>query len=554
MSSSLVTVIAIIIFAFIVLRFLLFFATSEAPSKKKVVTVQEAIARANELYNANMFAELERYLRIELGKRPKNVPLRKILVNMLIKCDKVPHAIHQLEGLKRLAPDDLEVKSKLAECYNSLRRYKQAIILAEDLHRTEPRNAHFARFLADLYYATKQMRVALDAYQTYADLEDDKTRLLEIQPILGMLYYETNDYENALTAFDALQEEAPDDIDMLNKRMELSQKLQKWDKCLEITKKIVSIRGENVHLLEKIAQMYFNLSDWENALEYYKKLAKVEPKENSNYLHYQNRIAEILINKGENAEAVKLLARLINEHPNDIPLVFTLAHAHVSLNNFEEAVMLYENLIHALPPDQLKIIKQHISNIVVKWADTLFEQGDFTKAFDKYVHAMKYDDENPDVYYKFGASNLKIKNFTDAITNFKRAITLSPDNPKFHYALGCANDEMGNVKTAQTSFEDALQLDRENIKYMGALATTLAKQFTNIEEGIRLFQKVIEKNPQDPDALYNLALAYDIFENKDEAVKYYKMALEVMPTHVEARHNLSILLGYEFSPSVTLVK
>ncbi|GBF23277.1 hypothetical protein tpqmel_0681 [Candidatus Gastranaerophilus sp. (ex Termes propinquus)] len=505
------------------------------------------IERANELYASNMFLELERYLKIEIGKRPKNIELKKILVNTLLRLDKVAYAIRELVELSKLDPLDMEIKLKLAECYATLKRYKQAIKLCEDVFRYDSKNVGVSKYLADLYYTTRQNRTALQAYQTYLSLETNPEEAKAIQPTLAKLYYETGNYQKALECFDDIQADKPDDVETLQIRMDLSQKLQHWDKCLEICKKIISLKGETIQLLEKVAQMYFNMSNWEEAFEYYTKLTAPGNENSPNYVHCQNRVAEIHISKGNCDGAVELLTSMIEKYPGESSLVFTLAHAYVAMGNYESAVDLYQNLSFSLPPDQLKLVKKHTSNLVALWADTLFEKGDYSRSFDKYVLALKHDDENPEAYYKFGVSNLKIKNFNDAIAHFKRAITLNQGEAKYYYALGCANDEMGNHKAAQVDFESALELDKENPKYMNALGALLSKQFSDIERGIELFMRVVQKNPRDPDARYNMALAYEMIENKDEAIKHYKTVLDIMPEHVEAQHNLNLLLGYEYS-------
>jgi|GEM_PF-1320811 len=549
MDQGLISTIAIIIFIFAALRFVMYFIAEGGLRPARVTPSNEVINRATEMYNADMYAELERYLKVELQKRPKNVKLLKIFVNTLLKRDKVAHAVTQLERLTKLMPNDMEVKAKLAECYADIKRTKQAIILNEEVFRHDPNNPGIAKSLAELYYASKQQRQALTQYETYVKLEKDVEKIKKIQPELAKLYLDLGEFEKALSLYDSIQEERPDDKEILKIRIELSQKLQMWEKCLQASKKLLVVKGETNELNEKIAQMLFNLSQWDEALEYYKKLTRTENEENSNFLHCQNRIAEIYINKGDTGKAIDILSKLIEKYPAEDSLAYTLAQAHVASSNYEKAIHLYENLLHSLPTEQSDMLKRHTSNLVVMWAESLFKQGDYTKAFDKYIQAIKYNDENPEVYYKFGVSNLKIKSLNDAMAHFKRAITLNPEEPRYHYALGCANDEIGNLKAAKSSFEDAFVRDRENSKYMSALAIAMAKQYANLETSIELFKNVIVKSPNDADALYNLALAYDMLESRDEAIKYYKRAVQVMPNHTEARHNLSILLGYEFNPA-----
>ena len=41
--------------------------------------------------------------------------------------------------------------------------------------------------------------------------------------------------------------------------------------------------------------------------------------------------------------------------------------------------------------------------------------------------------------------------------------------------------------------------------------------------------------------MYNLALAYELTGDKENALQYYKNALSLQPQHEEAKHNLELL-------------
>ena len=79
----------------------------------------------------------------------------------------------------------------------------------------------------------------------------------------------------------------------------------------------------------------------------------------------------------------------------------------------------------------------------------LVKKGEYNQAFDKFFEALKYNEENDEVYYQLGKCNYYIKSFQDAIAHFKRAISIKPQESMYYFGLGCAYDEMGSIKSAK---------------------------------------------------------------------------------------------------------
>ena len=286
--------------------------------------------------------------------------------------------------------------------------------------------------------------------------------------------------------------------------------------------------------------MYFNSKAWENALLSYRKLIDMEGSQSTNYLHYQNRYCEILIHKGMAQEAIDILTNLISDFPSEESLAYTLAQAYTGSGDYEKAVNLYENLIENLPPEHTEILRNYISGIISNWAIDLFNQGEYSKAFDKFFEGLKYNPENAEIYYKLGKCNCEIKSFQDAIGHFKRAIAISPQESKYYFGLGYAYDELGDIKNAKTAFFDAISINPLDLKSRKAYSITLTKEL-EYANAVDQFLEILKSDPNDADTMYNLALAYEILGNKENALSYYKKALSVQPEHQEAAHNLELL-------------
>jgi tetratricopeptide (TPR) repeat protein len=91
--------------------------------------------------------------------------------------------------------------------------------------------------------------------------------------------------------------------------------------------------------------------------------------------------------------------------------------------------------------------------------------------------------------------------------------------------------------------------------FVGACAPTQQDRLREYnEDGVRLFQRgrysdardsfqaAVALRPEDPDLIFNLGQCYDRLGQVEKAQKCYEGCIQRVPTHVEARHALTVLL------------
>ena len=540
MNVNLLLICALILFAFIILRIYFLFLLNNDEKEPVELTVDDALARARQLYNNGLHLELQRFLKNELAKKFNSLELRKLLIQSYLDTGNTKFAALHLEAILKIDPTDSEAKEQLGKIYLEDGNKRKALNIYEDIYKNNPTDIVAIKNLAQLYRDISNPEKAIKMYKLLLEAEDDTEEISKIKHIIAQLYLLDGFIDDALRTYEEIAQIKPDDMDVVNIISELAYKKNDWQKCLECYEKLGKVKGENIELLEKIALMHFNIKNWDEALIAYRKLIDLEGSQSTNYLHYQNRYCEILIHKGQTQEAIEILSNLITDFPNEDSLAYTLAQAYVSLGEYEKAVDMYENLINNLPPEQTEILRNFISRIISAWAMDLFNQGEYNKAFDKFMEGLKYDENNSEIYYKLGRCNCEIKSYQDAIGHFKRAISISPQESKYYFGLGYAYDEIGDIKNSKTAFFDAINIDPLNIQARKAYAISLTKEL-EYSNAIEQFQEILKSLPDDADTMYNLALASELTGDKDTAIQFYKNALTVQPEHEEAKHNLELL-------------
>ncbi len=540
MNINLLLICALIIFAFIILRIYFLFLLNTEEKEPEELTVDDALTRAQQLYNNGLHLELQRFLKNELTRKYNSLELRKLLIQSYLDTGNTKFAALHLEAVLKIDPTDSEAKEQLGKIYLEDGNKRKALNVYEDIYKNNPTDIVAIKNLAQLYKDISNPQKAIKMYNLLLEAEDDNQEIAKIKHTIAQLYLLDGFIDDALKTYEEIEQIAPDDLDVTNIIAELAYKKNDWVKCLECYEKLGKTKGEDIELLEKIALMHFNIKNWDEALIAYRKLIDLEGSQSTNYLHYQNRYCEILIHKGQTQEAVDILTNLITDFPNEDSLAYTLAQAYVSLGEYEKAVEMYENLINNLPTEQTEILRNFISRIISAWAVDLFNQGEYNKAFDKFMEGLKYNEENSEIYYKLGRCNCEIKSYQDAISHFKRAISIAPQESKYYFGLGYAYDEIGDIKNSKTAFFDAINIDPLNIQARKAYAIALTKEL-EYDNAIEQFKEILKSAPNDADTMYNLALACELTGDKENATQYYKKALAIQPDHEEAKHNLELL-------------
>jgi tetratricopeptide (TPR) repeat protein len=106
---------------------------------------------------------------------------------------------------------------------------------------------------------------------------------------------------------------------------------------------------------------------------------------------------------------------------------------------------------------------------------------------------------------------------------------------------GMAFYQQGKYREAEVAYRKSLAI-RDNTITRGNLANALKAQ-GKIDEALLEYKKVLEENPRDAIANYNLAnLFRDYRGDMPAAIRHYQKALEIQPKFAEAYLNLGLLL------------
>ena len=191
-------------------------------------------------------------------------------------------------------------------------------------------------------------------------------------------------------------------------------------------------------------------------------------------------------------EASKILKKMIKEEPDNISLYKTLAYNYYLLQDYKNALKYYKTVIESEPNN----------------ADLHYSTGlmyhylkDVKNAYKYYQNALKVNPSYAPALNNLGLLYYENNDCESALKFFNKAISVAPSNPEAYHHI--------------------VIIQRE-YKKDGELSVLY------LRKAVRLDAKYSEN-------YYQLAITYNAFRDKDNAVLALKKCLELNKNHTKAK-------------------
>lgn len=190
------------------------------------------------------------------------------------------------------------------------------------------------------------------------------------------------------------------------------------------------------------------------------------------------------------------------------------------------------------------VVKKQPKNTkaLVALATTYAQQGDNEKAFYFINEALRIDKKYRDAYILKGSIYLSMDNRKLAKSSYQTAVEQDPEFFAAYIKLGLIYQEEGDPLCIQY-FITATQIRPNNIEAYYNLAYAY-QQFDKIPEAQQTYREMLKKDPTFTPPLFQLGWIKQFKQNDiDSAIYFYNETLQKEPRYVEAWHNLG--LAYE---------
>lgn len=249
------------------------------------------------------------------------------------------------------------------------------------------------------------------------------------------------------------------------------------------------------------------------------------------------------------------------ENPPDYIKLLKEGEELVKRGQFRDALALFE---------QVKALKES-ARIHVQIGETFELLGEFEKAHASYATAITQNGKFLKAYVKAADLQLKQGNDDEALELLLKATVISPSNAERHIAIGKVylskgNESkahhafsaairyepirsteiaeellrLGNAELAEQYFRQSLLKHVDTINIYNRLGIALRRQ-GKWKEAIREYEIALTVDPRDGGLYFNMAKSYLEGEDKRQAEKYFKKALQLSPDLTAAKEELALL-------------
>lgn len=127
---------------------------------------------------------------------------------------------------------------------------------------------------------------------------------------------------------------------------------------------------------------------------------------------------------------------------------------------------------------------------------------------------------------------------SEALELLSRVEVLEDFNPDFHITRASIFSQMGSFDKAIKSLQKALDCSSDDLD---VIYMNLAIEHQNLEDyetGIAYLKQALDINPENEDAIYELAYCFEFTRNHKEAIAFYNRLIDRTPYNVHAWFNL----------------
>jgi tetratricopeptide (TPR) repeat protein len=529
-----------------------------------------------------------------IGRNPKDIDSRRLMVEALVAAGKPTHAVQELEEARSMAPDDLEVAFLLASGYLRIKKVDRAETLFAEIVKRKPiPQTHVLigrtyREFGEYDRARAELRAALK--------QDPRVRRAHYYlGMVAVLDQGTAGLEEAIGEFQKELKGFPDDpVTRLRLGMALVE-AQRPDEALPALEASVRSEPPRMDAYHYLGRCLFALDRAAEAVPALVRALELAPGEGAGEqklgsIHYQLGLALRALGRSEEAATHFKQAEgySAQQAQNAREQLARYVAGETTDTASAEVAPIETSLLSQLPPAERQELRRRVTTAVARALLNLgvmqAQAERFARAAELFETAATVDPDFPQLQYSLGVARFNAQQFDKATGPLSRALESAPGDVevKRMLALAWLNTEAYG-KAAELLQDDPARDEDASLQYAYAMALVrsdraaeaqpifsrlLARhgdsaelgvvvgqahaQQGNYDAAIQSLTKALERKPDVPEANATLGVIYLKLGRLPEAEQALRSELRVRPADVKSLNNLATVLDLEGRPEDAL--
>ena len=224
-------------------------------------------------------------------------------------------------------------------------------------------------------------------------------------------------------------------------------------------------------------------------------------------------------NNGEFEKAKALYCQILKKNPENMDAHYLLA----TILNIEKKFLEAEKHLDFVLKDNLKNSDVRLSKGIC-----LMGQERLSEAQSQILIAIQIEPNFIEAYFQLFRVQTSLEDRQGALNSLKVLNQLSPNQVEINASLSSLAEELLLPDDAEPAYKCLLKLEPENSKWSCKFGKFLMS-LSRFQEAIKYLQKAVKLDPNNENALFNLAVAYQYGGAMTDAIKSYRRVLKVNP-------------------------
>lgn len=494
---------------------------------------------------------------------PSSAKNRILLGQALSRANRLPEAIEQFKTATELEPNYPYIFLNLGQAQQLAGQNEEAIISLQKVLAEDPNSSKALSSIATAYHKTNRLNEAISYYQKILSSEtgNEWARLN-----LARAYNQAGNTVQAEQEYLTLLQSRPRGTDILAALADIQYKKGNLKDAISYANKALSVDSNDVTLHAMLAAYYDQAKDFNQSLTHYRVAAQLEtnPENRNKYLLAES---QILFKSGSYNEAASLTEEVLRKNPDSLPLKVQLADIRLWQKRYGESAALYREAL-VLKPDFAKN-----KEVLFNYGAALSGMKDWANAEVVWMNYLNLETRNKEAWLNAAMVQSAQKKYGEAVNSYKKALALGASKQQILSDIASLQIQAGDLSGAEQTYRDLIVLNPSVSKYKIALSRILSRQ-GKADEAIKLlrdagqsstslqleladkiaksgdyyaatteYQKVLNEEPNNPDAILGLADAYSSISQFKQALELYKKYLSSNPDNFHVQYNYASALA-----------
>ncbi|PKL08358.1 MAG: hypothetical protein CVV51_09435, partial [Spirochaetae bacterium HGW-Spirochaetae-7] len=276
------------------------------------------------------------------------------------------------------------------------------------------------------------------------------------------------------------------------------------------------------------AQNALRLRDFETAERYSRKSLLEEPTSKAARMI----LGTVYLRTNRPTDALAAFLSAIESDSKDVRALEGMAIAYLRLSKPKDALSALERAV---------VIKPNDAELLFNLGNAHKALGNLRSAEMSFTGALELDPKHVIAFNNLGNVYMALGDNAKAVQVFWRGLAVDPNYPSFHFNLGIAYEALGKPAEAITEFEAAVKGRPGWIEAMSRYGECLGRNGEH-KRSIDVYSQIIAIDPLNAPARNGIGLAYAEAGKPDEAVSWFRKALEADPKFLDAAVNIQGVL------------